>query len=114
MACLRDLPYQSGRPLTPIGEEGVSYIALIDYSTTHSTPDRQVYESINGDNSALGSQVDRYTNENLNQISDDELSINALQDESQQDKDNRQQRNRRRAVRIRNATTRAQRTVGIS
>ena len=86
--CLRDLPYQSGRPLSPIEEEGVGDIALVDYSTTHSTPDRQVYISLHGDDSALGSQADQYANENLDQISDDELSVNAPQDESPQDKDN--------------------------
>jgi len=35
IACLRDLPYQAGRPLSPIEEEGVGDIALVDYSTTH-------------------------------------------------------------------------------
>ena len=55
VACLRDLPYQEGRPLSPIEEEGVGDIALVDYSTTHSTPDCQVYVSIHGENSGLGS-----------------------------------------------------------
>ena len=55
VACLRDLPYQAGRPLSPIEEEGVGDIALVDYSTTHSTPDHQVYVSIHGENSDLGS-----------------------------------------------------------
>ena len=107
--CLRDLPYQSGRPLSPIVEEGVGNIALVDYSTTHSTPERQVYVSIHGDDSTLGSQADQYVNENLDQISDDDLSVNAPQDESQQDKDARRRRNRRRAVRRRNATAQVQR-----
>ena len=40
VACLRDLPYQSGRPLSPIGEEGVADIALVEYNMTHSTPDQ--------------------------------------------------------------------------
>ena len=65
LACLRDLPYQSGRPLSPIVEKGVGNIALVDYSTTHSTPERQVYVSIHGDDSALRSQADQYVNENL-------------------------------------------------
>ena len=46
-----------------------------------------MYVSLQGDESALGSQVDRYANESLDQIPDDELSVNALQDESQQDKE---------------------------
>jgi len=55
VACLRDLPYQSGRPLSPVREEGIGNTALVDYSTSHSTPDRQVYVSLHGDDSALGS-----------------------------------------------------------
>ena len=50
---------------------------------THSTPDRQVYVSLHGDESALDSQADRYANESLDQISEDELFVNAPQDESQ-------------------------------
>ena len=109
VACLRDLPYQPGRPLSPVRVEEVGDTALVDYSTTHSTPDRQVYVSLHGDESALGSQADRYANESLDQISDDELSVNAPQDEPQQDKESRRQRNRRRVIRRKNATARAQR-----
>ena len=56
---------------------------------THSTLDRQVYVSLHGEESALSSQADRYADESLDQILDDELSVNAPQDESQQDKENR-------------------------
>jgi len=111
VACLRDLPYQPGRPLSPVRGEEVGDTALVDYSTTHSTPDRQVYVSLHGEESALGSQADRYANETLDQISDDELSVNTPQDESQQDKESRRQRNRRHAIRRKNATARAQRTL---
>jgi hypothetical protein len=89
VACLRDLPYQPGRPLSPFRGEEIGDTALVDYNSTHSTPDRQVYVSLQGDESALGSQVDRYANESLDQISDDELSVNAPQDESQQNKESR-------------------------
>jgi len=106
--CLRNLPYQSGRPLSPIGEEEVGDIALVDYSTTHSTSDHQVYVSIHGDDSALSSQANRYANENLNQKSEDELSVNAPQDESQQDNDNRRCKNCCHATHRRNTTSRAQ------
>jgi hypothetical protein len=37
VACLRDLPYQSGRPLSPVRGEEIGDTALVDYSTTHST-----------------------------------------------------------------------------
>ena len=46
-----------------------------------------MYVSLHGEDSALGSQADQYANENLDQISNDELLVNALQDESQQDRD---------------------------
>jgi len=104
VACLRDLPYQPGRPLSPVRGEEIGDTALVDYITTHSTPDRKVYVSLHGDESALGSQADRFANESPSQISDDELSVNAPQDESQQDKESRRQRNRHRAIRRRNAT----------
>jgi len=55
VACLRDLPYQPGKPLSPVREEKIGDTALVDYSTTHSTPDRQVYVSLHGEESALGS-----------------------------------------------------------
>ena len=69
-----------------------------------------MYVSLHGEESALGSQADRYANESLDQILDDELSVNAPQDESQQDKESQRQRNRRRATRRKNMTTRGQRT----
>ena len=89
VACLRDLPYQPGRPLSPVRGEEIGDTVLVDYSTTHSTPDKQVYVSLHGEESALGSQADRYANETLDQISDDELSVNSPQDETQQDKESR-------------------------
>ena len=108
VACLRDLPYQSGRPLSPIRGEEIGDTALVDYSTTHSTPDRQVYVSLHGEDSMLGSRADQYANELVNQISDDELSVNAPQDESQQDKESWRQHNCYRATRRKNAIAPAQ------
>ena len=56
--CLQDLPYQQGIPLSPIEEEGVGKNVLVDYRTTYdSSPDRQVYVLIHGENSNLGSQA---------------------------------------------------------
>ena len=66
IACLQDLPYQQGRALSPVEEEGVGDNVLVDYSTTHdSPPERQVYVSIPGENSNFGSQAERYANEPL-------------------------------------------------
>jgi len=109
VSCLRDLPYQVGRPLSTIEEEESGDVALVDYSTTHSTPDLQVYVSVHGEDSDLGSQAGRYANDNLDQVSDDELSVNAPQGESPQEKDARHLRNHRQNIRRRNATAREQR-----
>ena len=68
---------QSSRPFSLVRGEEIGDTALVDYSTTHSTPDRQVYVSLHGEESALGSQADQYANKNLDQISDNELSVNA-------------------------------------
>ena len=38
VACLQDLPYQPGRPLSPVRGEEIGDTALVVYSTTHSTP----------------------------------------------------------------------------
>ena len=38
VACLRDLPYQPGRPLFLVRGEESGDTALVDSSTTHSTP----------------------------------------------------------------------------
>ena len=65
VACLRDLPYEPGRPLSPVRGEEIGDTALVDYNTIHSTPDRQVYVSLHGEESALGSQADRYAIETL-------------------------------------------------
>ena len=70
-----------------------------------------MYVSLHREGSALGSRANQYANENLVQISDDELSVNAPQDESQQDRESRRQCNRRRATRRKNATARAQRAL---
>ena len=99
---------QSSRPFSLVRGEEIGDTALVDYSTTHSTPDRQVYVSLHGEDSMLGSRADQYANELVNQISDDELSVNALQNESQQDKESRRQRNRRGATRRNKANARAQ------
>ena len=68
-----------------------------------------MYVSLHREGSALGSRANQYANENLVQISDDELSVNAPQDESQQDRESWRQRNHCRATCRKNVTARAQR-----
>ena len=80
MAYIPDLPFQHGRPLSPI-EEGVGDTILVDYNTTHESPlEHQINATIFGADD-LGTEAARYANEQLDQISDNELTINAPQDE---------------------------------
>ena len=80
---------------------------LVDYSTTQeSPPGRQVYMTIIGVED-LGLEAAHYANEQLDQISADELSTNAPWDESQPDKDAQRLRNCRRDIRRQNAAARA-------
>ena len=49
VAYIPDLPFQQGKPLSLIEEEGVDDTALVDYNTTHESPsDRQIYVTITG------------------------------------------------------------------
>ena len=75
VACIHDLPFQEGMPLSPTGEEGTGDTKLADYSNTYkSSPDCHIYiESLQD----LGDDADRYADELDNQISVDELSTNA-------------------------------------
>jgi hypothetical protein len=43
VAFMQELPFQEGRPLSPIAEEGKTSIELLEYSlTAKHSPDRQV------------------------------------------------------------------------
>ena len=63
VSCLRELPFQEGRPLSSIDGEGQRDIEPIDSSTDEYMPDRHVY---------MVSMVDKYTNELLEDTSADE------------------------------------------
>jgi hypothetical protein len=87
-----DLPFQAGKPLSPIGKEGAGDTKLVDYNTTYeSSPDRHVYLAIVGD---LGEGEECYANELAEHISADEPSANAPQNESPVDQIARRERNR--------------------
>jgi hypothetical protein len=67
----QELPFQEGKPLSPIAEEGDSSTELLEYShTSNNSPDRQVYMASlrNADDDELGPD---YGDEQLADVSAD-------------------------------------------
>jgi hypothetical protein len=77
VAFMQELPFQEGKPLPPIAEEGDSSTKLLKYSlTANNSPDRQVYmvSLRNADDDELGPE---YDDEQLADISADEPTADA-------------------------------------
>ena len=74
VAYIEDLPYQEGRLLFPIDKGRECNTVLIDYSSSHDehSPERHIFMATIGD-----SDNDPYTNELLENISDDERTADA-------------------------------------
>jgi hypothetical protein len=102
-----ELPFQEGRQLSPIVEEGESSTELLDYSlkANHSR-DRQVCIASlrNAEEDELGTQ---YDNEQLVDVSADEPTAVAPQDEDEEHRRIRRAKNAKRAQRRCNAQNRA-------
>jgi hypothetical protein len=84
MAFVHELPFQEGRPLSPIAEEGESSTKLLEYSLrANHSPDRQVCMASlrNMEEDELGPQ---YDNEQLADVSADEPTTDAPQDEDEE------------------------------
>jgi hypothetical protein len=98
-----ELPFQEGRQLSPIVEEGESSTELLDYSlkANHSR-DRQVCIASlrNAEEDELGTQ---YDNEQLVDVSADEPTAVAPQDEDEEHRRIRRAKNAKRAQRRCNA-----------
>jgi hypothetical protein len=90
VAYLDSLPFQEGTPLSPAEEHTPTEVATTDSS--HGSPDRQVFMTTNETPGPSGTQPDRF----LEDISADELSANALADETSDDRNARRERNRKR------------------
>jgi len=85
IAYIPDLPFQHGRPLSPIEE--VAETVLVDYNTTHeSPPERQICATIPGTHHQEG-DASRLATETPDQVSNDELSANTPADETQEDRE---------------------------
>ena len=97
VAFTQELPFQEGRPLSPIAEEGESSTELLEYSLrANHSPDRQVCMASlrNAEEDELGTQ---YDNEQLADISADEPTADAPQDEDEEHRRIRRVKNAKRA-----------------
>jgi hypothetical protein len=107
VAFMRELPFQEGRPLSPIAEEGESSIELLDHScTANYSSDRQVCMASlhNAEDDELGQ---RYDNEKLANVSANEPTADAPQDEDEEHRRIWRVKNTKRTQRRRNAQNRA-------
>jgi hypothetical protein len=95
VAYLDSLPFQEGTPLAPTEEPTSTEVATTDSGL--GTPDREVFMAANETPGPSGTRPDWY----LDDISEDELSTNALADETTDDKNARRDRNRKRNKRRR-------------
>jgi hypothetical protein len=107
MAFTQELPFQEGRPLSPIAEEGESSMELLEYSlrANHSSDHQVCMASLrNAEEDELGTQ---YDNEQLTDVSADEPTTDATQDEDEEHQRIRQAKNAKRAQCRRNVQNRA-------
>jgi hypothetical protein len=107
VAFMQELPFQEGRPLSPIAEEGESSTELLDHSrTANHSLDRQVCMASlhNTEDDKLEPQ---YDNEQLADVSADEPTADAPQDEDEEHRRIRRVKNAKRAQHRRNAQNRA-------
>jgi hypothetical protein len=95
VAYLDSLPFQEGTPLAPTEEHTPTEVATSDSSL--GSPDRQVFMTTNGTPGPSGTVPDRY----IEDISADELSVNAPAEETDAKRDARRERNRKRNERRR-------------
>jgi hypothetical protein len=85
---LDSLPFQEGTPLSSAEEHTLAEVASTDSSL--GSPD-QVFMTTNETSGPSGTWLDHY----IKDISADELSANALADETSDDKNTRRERNRK-------------------
>jgi hypothetical protein len=90
VAYLDSLPFQEGTPLAPAEEHTPTEVATSDSSL--GSPDRQVFMTTNETPGPSGTRPDRY----FEDISADELSVNAPADETDENKTARRERNKKR------------------
>jgi hypothetical protein len=107
VAFMQELPFQEGRPLSPIAEEGESSTELFEYSLmANHSPDHQVCMASlhNVEDDELDPQ---YDNEQLADVSANEPIEDAPQDEDEEHRRIRRVKNAKCAQRRHNAQNRA-------
>jgi hypothetical protein len=108
VAFTQELPFQEGKPLPPITEEGAGEIVIVDYSFRGEFSDSHVYMAPidnHDDDDEPGLQ---YGAEAPADISEDERTADALQDDNEECRRIQRLGNARRAKRRRNTEARAQ------
>jgi hypothetical protein len=104
---MQELPFQKGKPLSRIAEEGDSSTELLECSlTANNLPDCQVYMASlhNVEDDELGPE---YDNKQLVDVSPDEPTADAPQDENEEHRWIRRVKKAKRAQRRRNAENHA-------
>jgi hypothetical protein len=107
VAFMQELPFQEGRPLSPIAEEGESSIELLEYNlrANHLSDHQDCMASLrNTEEDELDPQ---YDNEQLTDVSADEPTADAPQDEDEEHRRIQWAKNAKRAQHRRNAQNRA-------
>jgi hypothetical protein len=97
VAFTQELPFQEGKPLFPISEEGEGSTELLEYNhTDDNSPDRQVYMASlrNVDDDKPGPE---YDDELLADVSTDERTMDAPQNENEEHRRIRWLKNAKRA-----------------
>jgi hypothetical protein len=96
---MQKLPFQEGKPLSPITEEGDGSTELLEYNhMANNSPDHQVYISSlrSSDDNELGPE---YDDEQLADVSADEPTADAPQDENEEHRRIQRLKNSKRAQR---------------
>jgi hypothetical protein len=107
VAFMKELPFQEGKPLSTIAEEGESSTELLEYSiTANNSPDYQVCMAslCNMEDDELDPE---YDNEQLADVSADEPTVDTPQDEDEKHRRIRWVKNAKRAQRRRNTENHA-------
>jgi hypothetical protein len=102
VAFTQELPFQEGKPLSPISEEGDGSTELVEYSqTARNSPDHQVYMSSlrDADDDKPGPEKDA---ELLADVYADEGTADAPRDENKDHRRIQRLKNAKRAQRRRN------------
>jgi hypothetical protein len=99
VAFTQELPFQEGKPVSPIAEEGDSSTELLEYShMANNSPNRQIYMASlrNADDDELGPE---YDDEQLMDVSANEPMADAPQDKNEEHRRIRRLKNAKRAQR---------------